>query len=221
MKRWTRRFLWVLAIAIASVLAIIVAYKAVDPPMTPTWAARALMGEPVERQWVSIEQISPRLMQAVIASEDTRFCSHRGVDFDQLEAIIEAAWQGNSRGASTISMQLVKNLFLWPQRSYVRKALEIPLALALDLIHSKQRILEIYLNIVEWGPGIYGAEAAARYHFGKPASQLTAGEAARLAVSLPNPTRRDAGAPEPRVERLANLIATRVRAGVNTTCLRD
>ena len=118
-------------------------------------------------------------------------------------------------------MQLVKNLFLWPQRSYVRKALEIPLALALDLIHTKRRILEMYLNIAEWGPGIYGAEAAARYHFNKPASQLTAAEAARLAVSLPNPTQRDAADPEPRVLRLAGIIAARVRTGVNTTCLVD
>ena len=221
MKRWAARILKLAVVVIASVLALMVAYKVVDPPTTPTWLVRAVLQEPVEQRWVPLDGISMRLIEAVIASEDGRFCAHRGVDFAQLEKVLEDSGAGFSRGASTISMQLVKNLFLWPQRSYVRKALEIPLALALDLIHTKRRILEMYLNIAEWGPGIYGAEAAARYHFNKPASLLTAAEAARLAVSLPNPTQRDAGDPEPRVLRLAGVIAARVRTGVNTTCLVD
>ena len=221
MKRWALRILKLAVVVMTSVVALMVTYKFVDPPTTPTWLMRAVLQEPVEQRWAPLNDISMRLIEAVIASEDGRFCAHRGVDFAQLEKVLEDSGAGFSRGASTISMQLVKNLFLWPQRSYVRKALEIPLALAMDLIHTKRRILEMYLNIAEWGPGIYGAEAAARYHFNKPASQLSAAEAARLAVSLPNPTQRDAGDPEPRVLRLAGVIAARVRTGVNTACLAD
>lgn len=219
--RWVRRVLWLAVFFLSGLVVLMVVYKFIDPPTTPTLAARWLMREPVEQRWVPIERISTRLIQAVIASEDARFCTHRGVDFGELRTVLDEARQGNSRGGSTISMQLVKNLYLWPQRSYVRKAVEIPLALALDLIHSKRRSLEMYLNIVEWGPGIYGAEAAARYHFDKPASQLTAAESARLAVSLPNPVTRDAGLPAPRVTRLAENLMRRVRAGVNTSCLRE
>lgn len=219
MKRWAVRLLRLVFVIIAGILALMVAYKFVEPPTTPTWLARTLMREPVDQFWVPLENISPRLIEAVIASEDGRFCTHHGVDFAQLEKVLEDSGAGFSRGASTISMQLVKNLYLWPQRSYVRKALEIPLALAQDAIHSKRRVLELYLNIAEWGPGVYGAEAAAQYHFGKPASELTASEAARLAVSLPNPVQRDAGDPEPRVMRLATIIAARAKAGVNTSCL--
>lgn len=219
MRRWAGRLLALVLFVIAGILALMLAYKFIEPPTTPTWLARTLMREPVDQFWVPLEQISPRLIEAVITSEDGRFCMHHGVDFAQLEKVFEDSGAGFSRGASTISMQLVKNLYLWPQRSYVRKALEIPLALAQDLIHTKRRILELYLNIAEWGPGVYGAEAAALYHFNKPASDLTAAEAARLAVSLPNPTQRDAGDPEPRVMRLAAIIASRAKAGVNTSCL--
>ena len=117
-----------------------------------------------------IDRISPYLQRAVITSEDGRFCRHHGVDWDEIEEAIERARDGVPRGGSTISMQVVKNLFLWPSKSYVRKAMEIPLTYAIETAWSKRRILEIYLNMAEWGPGVFGAEAAARYHFGKPAA---------------------------------------------------
>lgn len=151
-----------------------------------------LTGAPVTREWRSLDQISPNLIRAVLTAEDQRFCKHWGVDFEVLRELIEDP-EGPGRGGSTLSMQTVKNLYLWHGRSYVRKAIEIPLALAADLVWGKRRMLEIYLNIAEWGEGIYGAEAAARTHFSKAASALSAVEAARLAVMLPNPLERDAG----------------------------
>ena len=141
-------------------------------------------------RWVSLQSISPTLSKAFIASEDQRFCTHWGIDFIELQSVLSDRG-GPSRGASTISMQVAKNLYLWPGRSYIRKALELPLALLLDLLWGKKRMMEIYLNIAEWGRGIYGAEAAAQFYFKKPASALTNDEAARLAASLPNPIRRN------------------------------
>jgi monofunctional biosynthetic peptidoglycan transglycosylase len=128
---------------------------------------------------------------------------------------------GNARGGSTITMQVVKNLFLWPSRSYLRKALEIPLAYLVEAAWPKRRVLEIYLNIAEWGPGVFGAEAAARYHFRKPALLLSPREAALLAVSLPNPFEREAGAPGPGTMRLADSLLLRMRAAQgNAGCVR-
>ena len=121
---------------------------------------------------VPLSEISPNLVQAVIASEDQRYCLHNGVDWGALRDVVDDE-DGPSRGASTLPMQTVKNLFLWHGRSYLRKALEVPLALYFDAVVPKKRILEIYLNIAEWGPGIYGAEAAAQYHFGVPAAKLS------------------------------------------------
>jgi monofunctional biosynthetic peptidoglycan transglycosylase len=156
----------------------------------------------------------------VIASEDAHFCVHHGIDFGELKAAIKEARSGAApRGASTITMQLVKNVFLWPGRSYVRKALELPLALGLEVVWPKRRILEVYLNIAEWGPGTYGIEAAAGQAFGKRASELTASEAARLAVVLPNPVERDPSDLEPRTERVAEIIEARTRRSINTGCL--
>ena len=158
-----------------------------------------------------LERISPNLIHAVILSEDGAFCRHRGVDWSALEEAIE-----NDRGGSTISMQVVKNLFLWPASSYVRKALEMVLAYLVEVVWPKRRVLEIYLNIAEWGPGIFGAEAAARHNFGKAASQLTPEEAALLAVALPNPLDRQARYPGYQHRRLASNLLTRMRA-VRTT----
>jgi monofunctional biosynthetic peptidoglycan transglycosylase len=157
----------------------------------------------------------------VISSEDGHFCDHHGVDWGELKEAVESAGDGMARGGSTISMQVVKNLFLWPSRSYVRKALEIPLAYAIEALWPKRRILEIYLNIAEWGPGIFGAEAAARYHFRKSALLLTPREAALLAVSLPNPFERQAGRPGPGTVRLADNLLLRMRAAqANASCVR-
>ena len=177
---------------VAIVLLLIVLYRWVDPPVSALMLGQRLGGTPIERKWVPLERISPHLIKAVILSEDGGFCRHRGVDWGALEEAMESA-----RGGSTITMQVVKNLFLWPSRSYVRKAIEIGLAYLVELVWPKRRILEIYLNIAEWGDGVFGAEAAARLNFGKSAARLTPEEAALLAVSLPNPDRADAGRPEP------------------------
>jgi monofunctional glycosyltransferase len=180
-----------------------------------------LTGTRIEQRWVPLSRISPYLQRAVITSEDGRFCRHHGVDWSEIEEAIERARDGIPRGGSTISMQVVKNLFLWPSKSYVRKALEVPLSFAIELAWSKRRILEIYLNIAEWGPGVFGAEAAARYHFGKSAAALTPSQAALLAVSLPNPIERRAGAPGPGTLRLATTIHARMMASPdNAVCLQ-
>jgi monofunctional biosynthetic peptidoglycan transglycosylase len=191
----------------ATVLLLVVLYRWVDPPASTLMLGQQLTGTEIEQRWVPIERISPHLVQAVILSEDGGFCRHRGVDWPALEEAIES-----SRGGSTITMQVVKNLFLWPSRSYIRKALEIVLAYVVEAVWPKERVLEIYLNIAEWGPGIFGAEAAARSHFGRSASQLTPQEAALLAVSLPSPIERRAGYPDQQMRRLANNLQLRMRA---------
>jgi monofunctional biosynthetic peptidoglycan transglycosylase len=198
------------AVAVAlvvAVLALIVLYRWVDPPASTLMLGRSLAGTGIERQWVTLEGISPHLVKAVILSEDGGFCRHRGVDWTALGEAMETA-----RGGSTITMQVVKNLFLWPSRSYVRKAIEIALAFAVELLWPKRRILEIYLNIAEWGDGIFGAEAAAQLYFGKSAARLTRPEAALLAVALPNPAERDAASPSPVMSRLANRLMVRMAA---------
>jgi monofunctional biosynthetic peptidoglycan transglycosylase len=180
-----------------------------------------LDGTRVQQRWVPLNRISPALQQAVIMSEDGRFCRHSGVDWGEMAAALDSARDGAARGGSTISMQVVKNLFLWPSKSYVRKAIEIALAYGIEAAWPKRRVLEIYLNIAEWGPGIFGAEAAARYHFHKPASLLTAREATLLAVSLPNPFDRRAGNPGPGTLRLADNLSLRMRAAPgNFACVR-
>ncbi|ANG96611.1 monofunctional biosynthetic peptidoglycan transglycosylase [Brucella pseudogrignonensis] len=176
----------------------------------------------VDRQWVSIEDVAPVLVNSVMMAEDGQFCSHGGVDWHQLSLVLDDAGEGGpSRGASTITMQTVKNLFLWNGRSYVRKGLEFPLALVADAVLSKQRIMEIYLNIAEWGPGIYGIEAAAQHYFNRPASRLTAQQAALLAVTLPNPALRNPAKPTRNMQRISRIVAGRAsRAGPYVTCVR-
>lgn len=203
------------AIAIALtllVLGLVIAYRWVDPPASTLMLAQRLDGVEIQQTWVPLRQISPNLIRAVVVSEDGGFCRHRGVDWGALVDALES-----SRGGSTITMQLVKNLFLWPSRSYVRKAIEIMLAYLVEALWSKERILEIYLNVAEWGEGIFGAEAAARHHFGVSASRLTSAEAALLAVSLPNPIVREAGTPGPGARRLATNLQFRIRAAPAAT----
>ena len=203
------------------VLVLIVLYRWVNPPASTLMLGQWLTGTRIDQRWVPIDRISPYLQRAVITSEDGRFCQHHGVDWSEIEEAIERARDGVPRGGSTISMQVVKNLFLWPSKSYVRKALEIPLTYAIELAWPKRRILEIYLNIAEWGPGVFGAEAAARYHFRKAAASLTPSQAALLAVSLPNPLERTAGAPGPGLQRLANTVHGRMMASPgNAACVQ-
>jgi monofunctional glycosyltransferase len=199
---------------------IVPLYRVVDPVSTlMLW--RWATGARVVRSKVPLDRIAPVLPATVVASEDARFCSHRGVDWVEIrEALDEADDLSEARGGSTITQQLAKNLFLWGGRSYVRKALELPLALWIDLVLPKRRILEIYLNIAEWGPsGQFGAEAGARYAFGKPARDVSAREAATLAAVLPNPHRRSARIPGPAVRRLAGVLEARGRSA-DVSCLR-
>jgi monofunctional biosynthetic peptidoglycan transglycosylase len=176
-----------------------------------------------DRRWVPIEDISPNLIRAVMMSEDGQFCSHGGVDWREMQAVVSSAIDGKStRGASTIPMQTVKNLFLWNGRFFVRKVLEVPLAVASDLVWSKSRMMEIYLNIAEWGPNIYGIEAAAQHHFKTSAAKLTQRQASLLAVSLPNPIERSASKPGRGLQRLAGLNERRARAsGAYTQCVQN
>ncbi|HSP26434.1 MAG TPA: monofunctional biosynthetic peptidoglycan transglycosylase [Saliniramus sp.] len=191
-------------------------YIVVTPPSTLI-LGRWLSLKSVERHVVPIEEISPNLRLMVIASEDGQFCRHNGIDWDQVRIVIET---GARRGASTIPMQAAKNVFLWPQRSYVRKALEVPLAMWLDLIWSKRRMLEIYLNVVEWDEGVFGAEAAARHYFDKSASALTQREAALLATALPSPLTRNPGRPSANHARLAERLAARAaQSGPIAACV--
>ncbi|WP_423856213.1 monofunctional biosynthetic peptidoglycan transglycosylase [Xaviernesmea oryzae] len=176
-----------------------------------------------DRRWVDIDDISPNLVRSVMMSEDGQFCFHGGVDWTQMRGVVADALEGETtRGASTIPMQTAKNLFLWNGRSFVRKGLELPLAIGADFVWSKRRMMEIYLNVAEWGPGIYGAEAAAQYHFKVPASKLSARQAALLAVSLPNPITRVAGKPSRGVQRLAGVVERRARnSGDYIKCIYD
>jgi monofunctional glycosyltransferase len=183
-------------------------------PVSTLMAWRYLTGAPTSRQWIDFRAISPALPRSVVAAEDAKFCSHHGIDWDALRDVIDDAEDGEvARGGSTITQQVAKNLFLWPGRSMVRKALEFPLALWIDLVLPKQRILEIYLNIAELGPsGQFGAQAGASFAFGRPASALAPREAALLAAILPNPVRRSARNPGPGVRRLAGTYMARAQA---------
>jgi len=188
-------------------------YRFVQPVSTPMlW--RWAKGERVERIFVPLDRIAPALPLTVIVAEDGSFCHNRGVDLGALrEALQQADDIEEARGGSTITQQAAKNLFLWSGRSFVRKALEFPLALWINLVLPKRRIIEIYLNIAEWGPnGQFGAEAAARFAFGKSTRDLTARESGELAAILPNPLRRSARAPSTLVRRLAGLYEYRAAA---------
>jgi monofunctional biosynthetic peptidoglycan transglycosylase len=190
---------------------LILAYRFL-PPVSTLMLGRWLTGETVERHYVPLDHISSFLRAAVIVSEDARFCEHSGVDWGALREVLDKAKpDGPSRGASTIPMQTAKNLFLWPSRSYIRKGIEIPLALLIDLAWPKRRIMEVYLNLAEWGEGIFGAEAAARFYFHKSADRLDAREAALLATALPNPLHRNPARPSPRHAGLAARIMARAR----------
>ncbi|WP_414644283.1 monofunctional biosynthetic peptidoglycan transglycosylase [Bosea sp. (in: a-proteobacteria)] len=203
------RWLWLVAITLLVALAAGLAlYRFVPVPST-LMLGRWLTLQPVERQWVPLTAISPNLVRAVIAAEDQRFCSHRGVDWVELNAVLDDE-DGPSRGASTLTMQTAKNVFLWPGRSYVRKGLEIPLAMAIDFAWPKQRVIEVYLNVAEWGEGLFGAEAAAQRYFGKPASRLNPAEAARLAAALPNPIIRNPARPSRGLQAASARIQRRV-----------
>lgn len=216
----------VLFAVLVAVLApyLITPFYAFGQPVSTVMLWRRINGERVVRSWVSLAYVDPDLVKAVIVAEDGRFCSHYGLDFAQIQdAIQDADSLEDVRGGSTITQQVAKNLFLWQGRSWLRKALEAPLALWIDLVLSKRRILELYLNVAEWGPnGEFGVEAGAERAFGRPAHRLGRTQAALLAAMLPNPHDRNARRPGPGLRRLARLyVARAARApSVVTACLR-
>lgn len=215
--RWTTRLLAAFLVwSVASVLLL----RFVDPPLTPLMLLR--LGEGllhgtwvgVDHQWVDLEQVSPNLLAAVLASEDARFFRHHGLDFEEIErarAYNERQHGRRVRGASTITMQCARSTFLWTGRNWVRKGLEVYFTGLLELLWSKRRILEVYVNVVEWGDGVYGVQAAAERAFRVPASRLTPQQSALLAAVLPSPRRWSASHPTPGVRARAARIAERAK----------
>jgi len=213
MFHWLKR---ILLFCFGLSLAIVLLYRFVPVPATPLMAIRAFEKEKSQgrfkKDWVPLHQISPHLVQAVIASEDNRFEQHYGFDFKAIEKAVKRNQKGKKRklGGSTITMQTAKNTFLWHGRNYVRKGLEAYFTVLIELIWGKKRIMEVYLNVIEMGPGIYGAEAAAQHYFGKPAIKLSKREACLIAASLPNPIKRNPAKPSGyvrgRAQKIGNLM---------------
>lgn len=212
MKALIRLLCWLVVAVLVFWLGGLLLYRFVDPPATPLMVIRSIQrGAWIDYRPVGHAAIAPALGRAVVASEDSRFCLHYGIDFAAVQDALEDYDEtGRLRGASTITMQVARNLFLWPGGGFIRKALEAPLALLLDALWPKRRILAVYLNIAEMGPGLFGAEAAARTHFGQPAARLSEAEAGRLAAILPNPRHWDAGRPSAYVLRRAGIIRARM-----------
>jgi monofunctional biosynthetic peptidoglycan transglycosylase len=210
----------VLLLAVLAMLWV-AAYSVLPVPTTPYILSERLRLGSVERDWTPIADISDHLQRAVVAAEDANFCLHWGFDMDAIRAAIDA---GAARGGSTISQQTVKNAFLWHGRSWLRKALEAAITPVMEAMWSKRRILEVYLNVAEFGEGIFGAEAAARHHFGVPASDLTPAQAARLAAVLPAPQSRSASQPTQFVRDRAATIqdgAATIRADGRDDCFAN
>jgi monofunctional biosynthetic peptidoglycan transglycosylase len=223
-----RVFGFLLLALVAMPLALIALYRLAPPPLTPLMVLRVLGYQASPRlpppagwtyHWVGIDRIAPSLPRATIAAEDAAFCTHDGFD----RAAFARAWENyragvRARGGSTITQQTAKNVFLWPGRSLTRKVLEAILTPLLEAAWGKRRIMEVYLNVVEWAPGVYGAEAAARHHFGKSAAALTATEAALLAAVLPSPRRWSASNPGAYVRERAGIVGARAKE-VDARCV--
>lgn len=215
LKRWLRRGAKLLAALVVFSLLWSLAYGFLRPPVTPLMLIRLVEGESLTYDWVPLEEISPHLVRSVIGAEDSRFCGHHGLDLEAIQKAVELNQSGQGRfGASTLSMQTAKNAFLWPARSWLRKGVELYFTLVIETLWSKRRIAEVYLNIVEWGPGLYGAEAAAQAYFGRSAADLTPRQAGLLAAVLPSPRRWSPAAPSAFVarkgkdyERRAEIVA--------------
>ena len=206
--RWILRFA-ALMFAISIMMTAI--YEHVPVPVTWLMLLRVVQGDGLTKDWEPVENISPELIRAVIAAEDTRFCEHRGFDWVELRKAIDEWRRGEGlRGASTISNQVARNVFLWPSRDLFRKGLEAYYTVLIEFMWRKERIIEVYLNVAEWGPGIFGAEAAAQHYFGKPASELTRREASLMAAILPNPIDWSASSPGEYTANYAARIRTRM-----------
>ena len=188
---WGRKLLAAILIVVFVLpVGLIAVYRFVPPPITYLMVERTLEGKGFSRRWRDVDEISPTLVRAVIAAEDARFCEHHGFDFEAIEKAMRNNARGRRiRGGSTISQQTAKNVFLWPGRDWVRKGFEAGYTVLIETLWGKRRIMEVYLNVAEWAPGVYGAEAAAQRWYGKTAADLSAREAARLAAILPSPRR--------------------------------
>jgi monofunctional glycosyltransferase len=208
---WLRRAFRLISVIAAVIVLSIIAFRFINPPITPVMAVEKLRGHTLRHQWLALKDMSPQLPLAAIASEDGRFCAHWGVDWSAVnEAIKEGGGFGAFRGASTIPMQTAKNLYLWSGRSYVRKAIEVPLAYAMSLLWTKARMMEVYLNVAQFGPGIFGVEAASRYYFHKSAADLTRHEAVLLVAALPNPRFRNPARPSRRMLFVTRAVERRL-----------
>jgi len=192
---------------------VVAVYRFVPPPVTYLMVQRVFEGRGFDRRWVPMREISPALVRAVVAAEDARFCEHHGFDLQAIEKAFAANAAGKKlRGGSTISQQTAKNVFLWPGRDWVRKGLEAWFTVLIEVGWGKERIMEVYLNSIEWGPGVYGAEAAAQRNFRIPASKLSVAQAARLAAIVPKPLSWKAAKPGPYIKRRAGSINRNARA---------
>lgn len=221
-QRWRKVVFAALLVLLLGPPTILLAFRYVPPPVTPLMIIRLFEGEGLRKSWTSLRRMPPSVVQAAIASEDNRFCTHSGFDWNSINAAIED-WRagGRLRGGSTISMQTAKNLFLWPGRSWVRKVLEAWLTVQLELLWDKRRIMEVYLNVAETGPGIYGVAAAAEAHFGKDVADLSAREAALIIAVLPSPRSWSAAKPGPYTQGRARTIQARIRQlGPLLDCVR-
>lgn len=197
-----------LIVFVAAPVGLVLLYRFVPPPITILMVQRLFEGHGLERRWVPLNQISPSLVRAVIAGEDARFCEHHGFDLNAIQKAMAANEAGRRlRGGSTISQQTAKNIFLWPSRDWVRKGLEAWFTVLIEVGWGKARIMEVYLNSIEWGPGVYGAEAAAQRNFHVPASRLTPQQSARLAAIVPKPLSWKAANPGRYVQRRSGAIS--------------
>lgn len=190
-------------------------FRWINPPVTPLMLIRKVtIGAPVEHKWVSLQNISPYLIDCAVASEDNNFQGHNGFDFGAIQKALDERGRGRFRGASTISQQTAKNVFLWPGKSWIRKGLEVYFTFLIETFWSKERIMEVYLNVIEMGKGIYGAEAAARHYFGKSAGNLSQFQAALIVAAFPNPLERNPAKPSGYLtERAQDIIAISQKVG--------
>lgn len=226
-RAWLRRMfriaVMLLLLAVITPPALVLVYRDVAPPGTLLMVFRMFEGEGIKKEWKPLEQISRHVPAAVIALEDAGFCGHDGFEW---AAIFDAAadqvrGDGPVRGGSTITQQMSKNVFLWPSRTFVRKGMEVPFTYMTEWAWGKRRIMEVYLNVIEWGPGIYGVEAASRHYFRKSSGKLTRYQAALLAAILPNPRRWSAANPTRYIKRRARAALRRMKGpNLVTTCAR-
>jgi monofunctional biosynthetic peptidoglycan transglycosylase len=212
---------WAAIVYFGSTLFAVILFSFVNPPVTPLMIKRVFEQKSegkkarIQKKWVSLKKISPHMVRAVVASEDNRFLDHWGVDLDAIHKAVQYNKRHRRKhGASTITQQVAKNVFLWPARTYFRKGFELYFTVLIEVVWSKKRIMTVYLNIIETGDGIYGAEAAAKAYFHKTSAKLTQGEAALIAAALPNPRKRNPAAPSAyMVRRQARIMSLMNKIG--------